>query len=218
MQIRIIIVMCCYSEWPFKRQGSSSDFFFYANFQVYLGHEGAQEKGLVHRVVIDLATPYYGSHLSIYMDSFYTGVELLEEMKAHGLNACGTIRANRKGLPKSDVLTGFIGKAWLSSCSEGGPHIVHLAGHKDCHGAVQPSWSYRDRDSEPKERGSQSEVVVPACLADYQKHMKGLFDWFMFYGQKCKYMTIYYVLYIFQNYEKKVESLFSLLSFEQMCL
>ncbi len=69
-----------------------------------------------------------------------------------------------------------------------------------------------------KEGASQSEVVVPACLADYQKHMKSLFDGFMFYGQKCKYLTIYYVLYIFQNYEKKVESLFSLLSFEQMCL
>jgi hypothetical protein len=36
------------------------------------------------------------------MDNFYTGVGLLEEMRTHA--ACGTVRANRKGLPKSELL------------------------------------------------------------------------------------------------------------------
>ena len=44
-----------------------------ANFQVYTGREGPAEKGLAHRVVMDLTRPYYGSHLSVYMDNFYSG-------------------------------------------------------------------------------------------------------------------------------------------------
>ncbi|KAJ8389957.1 hypothetical protein AAFF_G00112420 [Aldrovandia affinis] len=78
---------------------------YITNFQVYTGREGMGEKGLAHHVIMDLATPYYGSHLSIFMDNFYSGVELFEEMKGHGLDACGTVRANRKGLPKDKMLT-----------------------------------------------------------------------------------------------------------------
>ncbi|KAK0139206.1 PiggyBac transposable element-derived protein 4 [Merluccius polli] len=59
-----------------------------SNFQVYTGREGgSSEKGLGHRVVMDLAGPYFGSHLSISMDNFYSGVPLFEDLKAHGLYA-----------------------------------------------------------------------------------------------------------------------------------
>ncbi|CAL9702718.1 unnamed protein product [Knipowitschia caucasica] len=57
---------------------------YVTNVQVYCGREGKYKKGLAHRVVMDLARPYYGSYLSIYIDNFYTGVELLEDMKSHG--------------------------------------------------------------------------------------------------------------------------------------
>uniref|UniRef100_A0AAV2LXE3 PiggyBac transposable element-derived protein domain-containing protein n=1 Tax=Knipowitschia caucasica TaxID=637954 RepID=A0AAV2LXE3_KNICA len=59
---------------------------YVTNVQVYCGREGKYKKGLAHRVVMDLARPYYGSYLSIYIDNFYTGVELLEDMKSHGVN------------------------------------------------------------------------------------------------------------------------------------
>ncbi|CAM4465576.1 unnamed protein product [Leuciscus chuanchicus] len=48
---------------------------------------------------MDLARPYIGSHVSIFMDNFYSGVPLFEDLKAHGLYACGTVRSNRKGIP-----------------------------------------------------------------------------------------------------------------------
>ncbi|CAL1613179.1 unnamed protein product [Knipowitschia caucasica] len=60
---------------------------YVTNVQVYCGHEVKHEKGLARRVVMDLARPYCSSFLSNYMDNFYTGVELLEKMKSHGLNA-----------------------------------------------------------------------------------------------------------------------------------
>ncbi len=127
---------------------------------------------------MDLARPYYGSHLSIYMDNFYTGVELFEEMKAHGLNACGTVRANRKGLPKNDMLTkrASLGrhdfrvaqKGELTFCIwQDTKTVMVLSNHHD----PTKTGTVNRR----KEGAGQTEVVVPASLADYQKHMKGLF-------------------------------------------
>ncbi|KAL7406584.1 hypothetical protein ABVT39_022659 [Epinephelus coioides] len=149
---------------------------YVANFQVYTGREGTQEKGLAHRVVMDLSTPYYGSHLSIYMENFYSGVELFQDMKSKGLNACGTVRANRKGLPKNKMLT---------KQTSLGKHEFKVAQKDDLTfcvwqdtKAVMVLSNYHD----PTEKGSvkrrkqelnQTEVVVPACLSDYQKPMKG---------------------------------------------
>ncbi|XP_041346649.1 piggyBac transposable element-derived protein 4-like [Gigantopelta aegis] len=70
------------------------------NFQIYTGKDqGVQEKGLSHRVVMDLCTPLFGSNAHVYMDNFYSGIELFHDLRVHGVFACGTIRANRKGLP-----------------------------------------------------------------------------------------------------------------------
>lgn len=43
--------------------------------------------------------------LSIFTDNFYSGLELFQNMKSHGLNASGTVCANRKGLPKNNTLS-----------------------------------------------------------------------------------------------------------------
>ena len=37
--------------------------------------------------------------MKVMMDNFYTGVELLEALCAHGVLACGTVQANRRDLP-----------------------------------------------------------------------------------------------------------------------
>jgi hypothetical protein len=70
------------------------------SFQVYTGKENQQEKGLSHRVVMDLCSPMFGTNLSVYMDNFYTGTDLFKDLHIRGILACGTVRANRKGLPK----------------------------------------------------------------------------------------------------------------------
>lgn len=150
---------------------------YVTNFQVYTGREETQEKGLAHHVVMDLAAPYFGTHLSIFMDNFYSGVDLFLDMKSHGLDACGTIRANRKGLPKNEMLTR---QASL------GKHQFRVAQKDDltfCLWQDTKTVLVLSNYHDPTERGSvrrrvepscQSEVLVPSCLADYQKHMKGV--------------------------------------------
>ena len=156
---------------------SESSTGYVTNFQIYAGREGSTEKGLAHRVVMDLARPYYGSHLSVYMDNFYTGVPLLEEMKSHGLYACGTVRANRAGLPKNERLTkkASMGKHEFRVAQKGDltfciwqdtKTVMVLSNH---HNPTETGTVNRRRDG-----ANQVQVVVPASLADYEKYMKGV--------------------------------------------
>lgn len=149
------------------------------NFQVYAGREGSMENALAHRVVMDLARPYYGSYLSIYMDNFYTGVNLFEEMKTHGLYACGTVRANRVGLPKNETLRKNTSmekhefrvaqKDDLTFCIwQDTKTVMVLSNHHD---PTQTGTVNRRKDG-----ANHVPVEVPPALADYQKHMKGLVD------------------------------------------
>jgi len=146
---------------------------YVSNFQVYTGRERRTEKGLAHRVAMDLASPYYGSHLSIFMDSFYTGVPLFEDLKARGVDACGVIRADRKGIPARPQQAmekhryQVAQKDALSFCAWQDTKVVTvLSNYHD------PSATGRVK----RKRGgdAQADLTVPACLADYHKHMKGV--------------------------------------------
>ncbi|CAM4573597.1 unnamed protein product [Leuciscus chuanchicus] len=151
---------------------------YVTNFQVYTGAiQGKTEKDLAHRIVSDLVAPYYGSNLSVYMDNFYTSVKLMEDLKVRGVQACGTVRANRKDLPKIKQLTK---KAELNK------HEFNVAQRDDLTfciwqdtKAVMVLSNYHDPTAHGfvrrKANGQrQTEVRVPACLADYQQHMKGV--------------------------------------------
>ncbi|XP_041918572.1 uncharacterized protein LOC121682480 [Alosa sapidissima] len=78
------------TKWGVKVWVIAESFTGYVtNFQVYAGREGSRTprgNGFSQTIL----------RLSL-MDIFYTGVNLLEEMKTHGLYACGTDRANRVG-------------------------------------------------------------------------------------------------------------------------
>ena len=70
------------------------------NMQMYTGKiDGQQEKGLGHRVSMDLLAPVLGTNLQVFMDNLYTLVALLSDLRVRGILACGTVRANQKGLP-----------------------------------------------------------------------------------------------------------------------
>ena len=48
-----------------------------------------------------MASEILGKGFRLFIDNFYTSVELMEDLWARGTYACGTIRRNRKGLPKA---------------------------------------------------------------------------------------------------------------------
>lgn len=71
------------------------------DINVYTGKEcGQDSKGLPQRVVLKLVEPFYRLGYNIFMDNYYTSVELFEKLCDHGLQACGTCREDRIGLPR----------------------------------------------------------------------------------------------------------------------
>ena len=66
-------------------------------FLIYTGsNEKTKEKGLAYRVVMDLMEPYFHKGHCLFIDNFYTGVQLLIDFVAKGTYCAGTARSNRK--------------------------------------------------------------------------------------------------------------------------
>ena len=79
--------------------------FFYS---VYTGRrENASVNGLGYDVVTKLVQPYTNQGYNIYIDNFYTSINLLKTLQEKGFNACGTARTNRKGFPPVSVICDY---------------------------------------------------------------------------------------------------------------
>ena len=80
---------------------------YFSRFDVYTGKKGnaaevgnATEVGLGARVVKELTSDMQGKYHHIYFDNFFTSQDLLLDLVAKGIYACGTARTNRKGFPQ----------------------------------------------------------------------------------------------------------------------
>ncbi|XP_008189097.2 piggyBac transposable element-derived protein 4-like, partial [Acyrthosiphon pisum] len=76
---------------------------YICEFQIYTGKTDSVETTLGKRVVQDLTMNIEGKYHNVYFDNFFTSLELMEELLQDGIYACGTVRANRKGLPKIQI-------------------------------------------------------------------------------------------------------------------
>lgn len=74
------------------------------NTVVYTGKEGsAASRDLAMGVVLQLMEPFVDKGYRLFVDNWCTTVPLFLTMERRGILACGTVRANRKFLPK-DIL------------------------------------------------------------------------------------------------------------------
>ena len=78
-----------------------------SKFSVYQGRHGETEEvdapscfGLGEKVVIHLTSDLFRKNHKVYFDNYYSSVPLLEYLLLHKVFCCGTIRSNRKYLPK----------------------------------------------------------------------------------------------------------------------
>ena len=165
---------------------AESDTGYLSKFQVYTGKEGNQEKGLSHRVVMDLCRNYFGSNIRVYMDNFYTSPDLLMDLHVRGVMACGTVRANRRGLPK-DLLPNKINlnKHEFNIAQKDNLTLTVWKDTKPV--CVLSNFHDPNHQGQVTRRAAENTVVqVPRLLSDYQKHMKGV--------DLCDQMIGYYML------------------------
>ena len=150
------------------------------NFQVYTGKDQrGVEHGLGYRVVMDMVVMLQRTNAQVFFDNYFTSVPLMKNLKLLGIQACGTVRANRKDLPAA-LVPGRnrrpLPRHEFQIAQRDELVFVNWQDTKPV--CVLSNYHY------PTDRGivcrrqqgqqDQVDVVVPKPLADYQKYMKGV--------------------------------------------
>ena len=145
--------------------------------QIYTGKNSDLSKseiGLASTVVLELLKGLEQTHPKVYMDNFYISPVLFVKLWTKGVNACGTVRANRKHYP-ADLLVQKVDRGYydyrsigpLLACVWMDKRIIHFL--TTLHAAtLDASVKRRTKD------GTQEDVRCPPCLPDYQAHMRGV--------------------------------------------
>lgn len=72
-------------------------------FNIYIGKNNVDGRGLAHRVVMNLMRDYLGKFHHVYADNFFSSIPLVTDLLANNTYYSGTIRKTSKGFPK-DIL------------------------------------------------------------------------------------------------------------------
>ena len=150
---------------------------FLLKFRVYTGKEVIPERGigLGHQITKEVLEEFQKKGHVIYMDNFYSIVQLFEDLMQQDTGACGTVRPNRKGLPKDMKQTklkkGDLPKMWLTEDK------ALLACTWQDTGKVNMLSTIGDSsvtDVTVKKRTGPTVVPKPSIQVLYNKHMGGV--------------------------------------------
>ncbi|CAI6371956.1 unnamed protein product [Macrosiphum euphorbiae] len=71
--------------------------------KIYAGKEASPESSVGTKIVMELGEPFLDCGRTLYVDNWYSSVELAEQLKTRKTHLVGTIRSNRKSNPKDVV-------------------------------------------------------------------------------------------------------------------
>ena len=91
------------TKWGFKSWVIADPTGYTIDCNIYCGASSrdTSEKGLSHKVVTDLIQPFRFQGYLLYCDSFYSSPALFQDLERDGIYATGTLRVNRRGVPKA---------------------------------------------------------------------------------------------------------------------
>ncbi|XP_041939676.1 piggyBac transposable element-derived protein 4-like [Alosa sapidissima] len=153
-------------------------------FSIYEGKARTPSgNGLSFDAVVDLLhVPYLGTGYHVYVDNFYTSSKLFCHLHSMGFRACGTIRENRVGFPKTDInaLPKNAQRGDMRWIRDGSLLFVKWRDSRDVtlcstiHRAYSgDSMSRRTRDPETG-TWSSKHISVPEPVMAYNKYMGGV--------------------------------------------
>ena len=155
---------------------------YISKFDIYQGKsvtqdvEGVPNKfGLGERVIYNLTADLKNKNHQVFCDNYFSSVPLMEYLKDNGIMACGTIRSDRKGLPKGMKADKDLGRGehdfrisdtgigyykWMDN------KAVHMV--SNFHGS-EVSFVYRTQKD-----GSKKEFSCPTVVKNYNQDMGGV--------------------------------------------
>ena len=150
------------------------------NFEIYLGKDKDGEadtaKGLGHYVVMNMTKPYHGKFHHVYFDNFFNSPALMEDLLKEKTLACGTVRTNRKGLPKAlkrrmekgEIITKQKGQTSLVMTTWKDKREINMLS-TNCSPDEPPK-----RISRRSKDGGEGEIEKPAVVCNYNENIGGV--------------------------------------------
>lgn len=71
--------------------------FYTLQYNIYSGKEAVRETNVSYKIVLKLLKPYLNFERCLYIDNWYSSVELAEKLNCENTHVVGTLRANRRG-------------------------------------------------------------------------------------------------------------------------
>lgn len=148
-------------------------------WKLYTGKESeaSHEHTLTHRVVLELVSDarLEGKGYTVYCDNFYSSPALFRDLYAHGFEACGTLRSNRKGVP-DEIQTTNLQKGETYTTQD---DMLLFMKWKDKRDVTMVSTFHDDTMLEKRRRtrladGGVEVVKKPKMVEDYNMHMAGV--------------------------------------------
>ncbi|XP_066585875.1 piggyBac transposable element-derived protein 4-like [Prorops nasuta] len=146
---------------------------FILGFVVYTGANTDFEKfglGFTGDIVAHFLQPYFDEGHVVYIDNWYTSPILAEFLYRHNTGLCGTVKANRKGMPKLEnkLLRGEVQAAhnniWMAIKWEDKRSVRMLTTVHDLDFCVTGKKDYQTNE----------DILKPTCVHDYNQNMGGV--------------------------------------------
>ena len=146
------------------------------NFHIYKGKDNHRNINLSEYVVKDMVSDLEFSYRKVYFDNYFTTPNLLEYLHKKGIYAAGTIRTNRKAIPKEFCESTKKMNRGEFEYVRSGNLVLHKWMDRKL---VFLLSNFHDPTSydiiQRKERnGGKAGVKCPTSIIDYNKHMGGV--------------------------------------------
>ena len=133
------------------------------------------EVGATHAIVLKLLEGREGRGHHVYTDNYYSSPALFGDLQRHDFSACGTVRTNRRGLPKE--MSAKLKKGEMVSKQVDGSMMALKWMDKR---PVMMLTTIHDDSFVTKKRrsraapGGEEEILKPLVVEEYNKHMGGV--------------------------------------------
>ena len=163
------------TKWGFKVWSlADSSNGYICGIDIYCGRRAhPSTNGLGYDVVANLMEDHLDKHHHCYFDNFFTSVKLLDDLLAANTYACGTVRANRAGLPVQIKKPGRMKRG--ESIKMQRDAMVAVVWH-DKRDVRIISTNSQPTDEIVKRRSGHilTDVPCPSVIMNYNKNMGGV--------------------------------------------
>lgn len=190
------------TKWGLKAWGlDEAETGYMYNWKLYLGKDGGRpaDVPLGTHVVQTLAEPLFDKGHVIYMDNFFSSPALYKLLADNQTGACGTLRANRIGVP--DQIKRAQPRAGQPPVTARDGQILFISWYDkkvvNLITTVHSAVTYRKQVKSKQNPEHVREVDKPCAIQSYSQHMGGI-------DRADKAMTYYMVLHRTCKWWKKV--------------